>query len=397
MIVDNNPFFQGGSQSFRTRAICDINVAGVPVTDNLDPFLLSVRVFDGYPSTAEVELDDRDARLPIPPRGADLVISLGWSSESMQIVFRGVVSDVEHGFDRKRGGRRMWVHGLGMQAESAIKSPFTDHIGDGAEPGQQQGKPIPFLTAAQQFAANGGAIAAVGPSLLGVTQDYWSQNGESPLEWFTRHAEQFGAMFRVESGNVMVIGRPEDFQKGHILARWGDNLISWKIHPLVARPVWNGALQQFFDTQQALWKDVQRSGFSGGGNATYRLPMPAPNQQAAQQQVDGAQATAENTKGHGTIVINGEPNARYQSTVTLMGAKPGVDGTYLITSAEHLYSRQGYTTTLEVWPEFASDSTFASFPVKAKPQPTFAQQPLPQPQQPQPQPPQPALPFNPFT
>ena len=29
------------------------------------------------------------------------------------------------------------------------------------------------------------------------------------------------------------------------------------------------------------------------------------------------------------------------ATVSLVGAKPGIDGTYLIFSAEHLYSRQG--------------------------------------------------------
>ena len=164
-IVDPNPFFQAPSQANRYRAQCQISVAGIDVTGNLDPFLISVRVYNGEPLTAEVELDDRDARIPIPPLGEDLVIALGWASEAMYVVFRAKIQDVEHGFDRKRGGRRMWVHGQGMAAHGPIKSPATDHLGMGAEPGQQLGQPIPFVAAAQQFAGNGGAVAAVGPSL----------------------------------------------------------------------------------------------------------------------------------------------------------------------------------------------------------------------------------------
>jgi hypothetical protein len=174
-IVDPNPFFQAPSQANRYRAQCQISVAGIDVTGNLDPFLISVRVYNGEPLTAEVELDDRDARIPIPPLGEDLVIALGWASEAMYVVFRGKIQDVEHGFDRKRGGRRMWVHGQGMAT------------------GQQLGQPIPFVAAAQQFAGNGGAVAAVGPSLMGTMNDFWSMNGESPLEWFTRQSEEQGA------------------------------------------------------------------------------------------------------------------------------------------------------------------------------------------------------------
>jgi uncharacterized protein len=47
------------------------------------------------------------------------------------------------------------------------------------------------------------------------------------------------------------------------------------------------------------------------------------------------------------ILINGEPRAAFRGTVTLIGARPGVDGRYYIAAAEHNYSRQGYVTTLD--------------------------------------------------
>jgi hypothetical protein len=293
-------------------------------------------------------------------------------------VFTGTIQDVEHGFDRKRGGRRMWIHGHGMNAESAIKQPFTDHQGNGAEPGQQQGQPIPFQAMAQQVAANGGAVAAVGPSLMGVIKDYWSQNNESPLEWFSRHEEELGAEMRVESGNIFVIGRSSDFQKGNVVAKWGDNLISWRVHPKVSRTTWGGAIQSFFDTQKAQWKDT---GGGGAGDAMYRLPFPAPNSQAAQQQVDGAEAAQAESGSYGHIIINGEPAAQWQGTVTLIGARPGVDGTYTIKAAEHLYSRQGYVTNLEVKVLDTSEEASPLFRAPEEPVPflnnPFARQPMP--------------------
>lgn len=46
--------------------------------------------------------------------------------------------------------------------------------------------------------------------------------------------------------------------------------------------------------------------------------------------------------GFGRAVINGEPQARWLGTVTMVGTRPGVDGIYRIWGADHSYSRQGY-------------------------------------------------------
>src|SRR5665213_3614600 len=68
---DAPPDNQGG-QASRIRAYCRVFVYGVDITNNLDPHLLSVRIIDGAPPRAELEIDDRDGHLPIPPRGASV-------------------------------------------------------------------------------------------------------------------------------------------------------------------------------------------------------------------------------------------------------------------------------------------------------------------------------------
>lgn len=349
-----NDYFslQGIGQTQRYRAYCKVIVNGINVP--LDTYLMSVLVKDGPVWEATIELDDRDGRLDIPPFNSSLVIYLGWTSESSYRVFNGNISDIEHGFGRKLGGRRMTIHGLGYQQGSAVKTPFQDHAGEGAPPGKMQGDPIMFTEAAQQFAGNAGLTVSVGPSFASTMSDYWSMNNESAMQWFARQADDHGAMSRIE-GNNIVFNAMQDFNKPNIRAVWGDNLISWRIRPFAARSIWSGAEQQFYDHMLGQWTKTNSqfslaSPFGGWASAIFKTPNPAPNAQVAQQTIAGAQEKTNMYSGEGRIMINGEPQCSWGGTITIVGARPGVDGTYYIMCADHSWSRQGYVTTCEVVP-----------------------------------------------
>jgi hypothetical protein len=126
---------------------------------------------------------------------------------------------------------------------------------------------------------------------------------------------------------------------------------------LAARPLWGGASQQFFDAKAGEWKNMLKSfGFpapwSGKSKATFKLPAPAPNADIAGQQNDGAGRWS-GYMGDGTIIINCEPSAKWQTQAVIVGVRPGVDGTYLIHNAHHVWSRQGYITQLHVGPNMS--------------------------------------------
>lgn len=355
-----NAFFStNGTQTKRYRAYCKIVINGRDVTSRLDPYLMSVTIRNGGVWEATIELDDRDGRLEIPPFQASVEIDLGWSSESNYRAFTGWVSDVMHGFGRSLGGRRMFVEAKTIDQTSKVKTPFQDYVGDGAPPGQTEGTKIPFLQAFQQFAKNAGMTAVVGPSLLNVSRDYWAMSNESIMQWGTRHADELGAKFFIEGSNVM-LGRQGDFPGPNLIGKWGDNLISWRLHPYAARPAWSGSSQQTFDHVNGLWQQIGKQfGFKlpwGGSwiDAITKLPNPAPNADVAQQQNDGAAANASTQSGWGRVIINGEPKAVRESTIQIIGARPGVDGSYFVDTAIHTYSRQGFVTTLEVHPDVAA-------------------------------------------
>jgi uncharacterized protein len=356
-----DPFIGDAVQSNRMRADVRVLVAGNDVTSKLDPHLISVRVLAGVQLedyTAEIELDDRDGRLPIPPVNSPLQVYMGWRGESDQVVFDGVIHDIEHGFGRGQGGRRMWVHGFGATMLGHGKTPMNDHMGDGAPPGSEMGPQIPVSAFLKMVAGNAGQSITVHPFFDGqsMQRDYWQQAGESYYHLGRRLAEEMGGLFRVKAGTVgqfTIKGQNVDgTPTPTVAAVWGENLIGWRVRPMSARPAWNSTSQHFFDVQNGVWKKMQKQlnlpepfGFA---QSSFMLPVPAPNQGQAGGNNDGVEEGIGQAQGPGRIVVNGEPSAQGNAMVSLSGARPGVDGTYWCPTAEHIYSRQGYVTWLDV-------------------------------------------------
>lgn len=376
----------------RRRAFCQIIVNGKDVTDALDPHLISVQVIlrDTGPDMANIELDDRDGSLPIPPNKSSVKVLLGWAgsgptlplsehvasvyktyvpeqyvdgsplkelpweASGMQMVFAGTVQSVESGFSRSGGGRRLWIE-CKSQLEGDHKSPSLTTVGEGVPDGGggQEVSLKDFMSQAMQK----GGLTLQATGIDDIKRKFWIQDNESAAQLGQRIAAELGLSFKIIGGRAFLtpIGeQPDGNMAPTVEALWGSNLISWRIKPFTSRPQWAKANQRFFDIWNGLWKDVNK-GIGGtklpfgGINATAMLPGPAPNSQAGQQYNSGMQADSEAGRGTGWVIINGEPAAQANGAVVISGARPGVDGRYKISEAEHNYTRGGgYTTRCQL-------------------------------------------------
>ena len=352
-VITQDPFYGAYTQTNRMRAYCEVYIDGINITYKLDPHLISVRIVDGSDLSCEIEIDDRDGRLPIPPVQALVEVRLGWQRESMFKSFEGKLSDFEHGFGRKQGGRRMWVKANGWDTlGTKIKQPMDDNQGAGVPPGQDKGEEIPLTDWVKKIIKNaGGTPGVINPFFEKFRRDHWGMMGASPLHQITQLAEEFGAMVQWKNGNKVDWLLPGE--RGlSCRAVWRDNLIGWRVRPFQSRTAYQGAQAQYFDPKKGTWVKsiLDATGVLGPTKlATARggAPGPAATFMAAAQQNDSADTMG---YGAGRIVINGEPAARFDSVVSLEGARPGVDGHYVIWVAEHIYSRQGYVTWLDVRP-----------------------------------------------
>jgi Bacteriophage probable baseplate hub protein len=353
--VAYNPFIGNAKQAARVRAFCVIKINGLDITDRIMPFLISVRIIHRPLLTAEIEIDDRKGWLPLPPVKADVEIQLGWVNERSGLLFNGKVWEVEYS-DARQGGRHMTVHVFGIDITNKIKEPGHDNLGEGAPPGQNEGIPHSLQEWIQKEAGLAGVtVDYFSPKTLQFQRDHWDRNGESFMQLVTRECERHGLIPFWHDGHMLTIA---GFGESPItiIAQARINLISLRVRPYVSRGVWNADEQHYFDTLAGQWKrvkvgmefDASVDAVSGAiANALH--PAPAASRMEAQDDAAGGANLAMTNTGHGRICINGEPTARFLCHVQVVDVRPGVDGDYIAWDAvEHIYSRQGYITWLDV-------------------------------------------------
>ena len=434
-------------QGPRRRAAVQIIVNGLAgkggedVTSRLHPYLISVQVIDsleGDNDQCNIELDDRNAELQLPPDNVTLQVAMGWSGSGpilpnrgrstgnvglfsemlepfvrkmatgempwggpgMAVVFSGSVSSVEFGFGRRGGGRRVWIEGTSSNVMAKGKEVQHTNTGAGTpdDSSEQSGVEIPLMTHMQKLFKESGLQIKLSPEMMKIKRPAWGAH-QSPLDWAKEFAKTNGAVFKVANGIATMIKKGEGVNADGdpvptIDAVWGVNLIGWRIKPYTGRPQYGGAQARFFDFQGAEWKKaVSQIGGStpfGGADAILRQAAAAANKSEADQANEGGSVDSTSRRGTGWVLVNGEPEVKAGFYVRIDKARPGVDGRYLITEVEHNYQRGvGYTTRMNVqYPEaVASGWGWKNDPGKFIPGVTDA------PKEEQPTPPTPDSPF----
>jgi phage protein D len=372
------------------------------VTSRLHPYLISVQVIDkqGGLDECHLELDDRNAELIVPPDGVMMTVSLGWSGEGprlfdsgrrgikeigeggfgqgpipiskeeidqefrfggpgLRVVFHGWVDEVESGFGRRGGGRRMWVGAKGVAGKGAAKEMQQGHQGEGKPEDGQEGQKIPLKDMMGKVFGSAGLGVALSPAMEKISRDYWGWN-DSPMNLGKRLADELGGVFKISGNMAALVGKGEGVNaKGTAMptieAIWGINLIGWRIKPFVSRPQYEKGQAKFFDLAKGLYDKASTAigkgsnGPFGGASAVANAIGTVVDQTQGKQLTTGTGKNAEMDRGIGWVLLNGEPDVKVGATIIISGARPGIDGSYEVTEAEHNYTRGvGYTTRANV-------------------------------------------------
>ncbi len=315
-----------------------VSVAGTDVTGNFSADTTEISVTDSSgqtADTAQITLGDKDGHLALPGIGDAIQIGLGWGAPVL--IFEGFVDDVSS--SGSRGGGRT----LSVSAKSA------DTVkGKVKEPAEKHEDDTTFGDVAKKWgkAAGLGEVFVHG-DLAGIQRKYWSMNNESFAAWGERQARALGATFKIigprgifvpRSAGVSANGRP----LVPVVARAGDNLLSWNIKPLLGRPQHKEFRTRHFDVRQGSWKDSKESASYqtyADAVATYRYSEPDPDQAGERSGSDEKESDRE--RGGGSVEIVGNPLAQAEAPCQIVGARPGVDGSYTIESVTHTHSRGG--------------------------------------------------------
>jgi len=326
-------------------------VAGTDCSVRFASRLISCDVMDNSGETADtcrINLDDTGGIIVMPQEGAPVVVSFNGVQ-----AFDGIVDDVRSVYDRG-SGRRLEIDAKSADMKGKQKSPKRKHWDDKS-----------VGDAMKDAAKDGGFDLTVAPRIAGIKRKYIAQDGESPLHFITRMSSETGGTFKMIGGKRGVVLDRNQGQTagsglsiGMVLAMAGANLITANISPILTRPRYKEVRGRWYDVKAAKWKEevVQVEGIqSADGSASLRHSKTDADEAKETGKSSGKESAR--NKGAGSVIIDGDATARAEGQCTVIGVRPGVDGTYTIDRAEHNLERgSGFQSTLTLKkPEDAKD------------------------------------------
>ncbi|MDP2358627.1 MAG: late control D family protein [Beijerinckiaceae bacterium] len=314
-----------------------VTVDGASMTDRWNPYLTSIEVSDkdGTASdTANLTFDDSEGQCILPSNGGRVEIEL----EGVK-VFEGTVDEVRSTGARGQG-RLLTVSCKGFDSRGKAKEPQDFHKDDATLK--------EFLEDSAKRAGLKGV--RIDPDFAQIKRDYWSADSESFIHLGERIARELGGTFKVRGDTAVLAKRGEGASPAggampSVVGAWGDNLLSWDIAPFVGRPRHTKARVRWFDRNEARWKeeDVEVQGDTPPATASPKFT--AKDKDTANRRAKGKKSESERDGGEGSVRILLDPTAQAEGTFMLIGARPGIDGEYRISSVTHKCDRSGGSIT----------------------------------------------------
>ncbi len=328
----------------RRKAAFMVTVGGRPVSSAFNRLLTEIQVTDSAGQTADtaaILLSDKGGVILLPSKNDPLQIALGWEGGTLGVVFDGKIEEVRSTGGRSQG-RMLSISAKSADTDSKIKEHREKHWDDST-----------LGDVMQDAGSYAGVSVQVHPSLASIKRDWWGMNGQSFIAFGDKIAREVGGMFKIRNNQAILVPRNEGIGAGGaalttITAQWGRNLIEWDLTPARGRPQFSSFVTRWYDYTKAKWNRKSVDGQQAAQSASTDRYSEY-DEDTAGNRAGSSKKGGDREKGGGTVVIDGEPNAKAEANCNVIGARPGIDGTYRIDSAKHQYSRRGgYVTSLTV-------------------------------------------------
>jgi len=323
-----------------------ITLDGRDLTTKIAPRLVSMGLSESRSDeadTLDLTLDDSDGKLEIPPRGALLRVSLGWSDTGVIDKGSFTVDEVEHA-----GAPDV----LTIRARSAS---MTKEMGERIER-SWHGETLGAIV--RKIAGKHSLKPAIADALSKVLIAHIDQTHESDMSFLTRLAKRYDAVMNVKDANLLFM------PIGHGTTASGKKLESIELtrasgdshrYHVAERENYAGVRAHYHATGRAKRKSVVV-----GGENNHSLKV-LPETYATEAEARAA-ATAElnrTKRSQATLdytLALGRPDLYPELPVYLSGFKPQVDDeSWLVKRVKHSVGDGGFTTSLEL--EMRDDPT----------------------------------------
>ena len=305
------------------------------ITRTVNGRLLSLEITDEIGIVSDsltMQLDDRDGAIAVPPRGAELVVYMGYDNVSE--MGRFIVDEIE----LKGPPQTMIITARASNSMlddiAAFKAPQT-YSWDKKELGE----------IIETIAGKYGLSAAVADSYKELMVTHMDQTEESDCAFIQRLATDYNASVKIAGGKLLFISPLSGhFPDGRSMPTTtiNRNIISYH-YKITERGKYGQVIAKYYDFDNAEEKQVS----VGDGSPTFTLRDIYTNQDLAsyraKQKLTEIMAGTESL----TLDIVGNPVLTAESIVNVTGIRSDAGGQWIVTSAKHTLGASGYKTTIE--------------------------------------------------
>ena len=318
--------------------ICQLNIGGVPASAGFMSRLISCTVTDkeGFSSdTIDIELS-AGPYIAVPRAKTIITCSMGYKETG--VAFMGAFTLDEGEIDCLPYKAKLQGKSADMRAK--LKEHRERHFDN---------KTVGDIV--KQVAGEHGLSAQVDASVGSHKYPWFGQQNESALHMLRRLADRHGALFAIKNGRL-IFGK-----KGAGLSAAGALVSSIVVTPqmimpntcsvkFAERPSHSQASGSYHDMGEAERKHVNAP--AGDGEAHYSLRHAHADQSEAKAAAGSKGKDLQRSRDTTSVTIVGNPAARGGGNMTYAGVHVQADGIpWVIETATHSFSKQGYTTQIE--------------------------------------------------
>ena len=279
----------------------------------------------------DIELDDRDAVLELPTKGARLSIFMGYRETMMHHMGDFLVDE---------------VRASGPPDKIAIRAKAADLGGDWKEQKTREWDEITIGDVVKTIAGEHDMRPIVANGLADFYYESISQTDESDMHLLTRLGRDQDAIATVKAGSLLFTKR------GRGLSASGQ--------PLPGRIVRRNQTSSFnmlqagrsdYGKVTATWQDrgegEKKEVEAGDGSPVHRLRHVFPNEEEAQRAADAKLDEIKRGVDTLSLTFPGDATVAAETPVELVGFRPGVAATWSVTSVVHDIGQSGFTTRVQ--------------------------------------------------
>lgn len=315
----------------RTPAFALLSESSGDITGKMLSRMMRLVVVDaaGFESdTVEIELDDRDRRIVIPPIEERIQVWMGYEERGVVQMGTYIVDEIGLPW----APYRVEIGGKAANMLRGIKAPKsrTWH-------GTTIGELVSTIAGEHQLEPS------IDPQLRAVAVPHLDQGSESDLHLLQRLAQQYDAVSKPAFGQLRfwraAANRADELERVTVRAT---DQTTGRVRQ-TSRTKYQGVAAYYYDPDRAERVPV----YAGSGEPRFTIRH---DYRDATQAQDAAEAKlTQLLRGIGVLELTmpGDPRIRAEKIIDLSGIRDGVDGEWLVTRATHTIDDGGYSLRVE--------------------------------------------------